>query len=148
MTSYGPVKAKKTDMSYNELEELLPQEKEHYKRKLDSVGMAVCPYKLPESSFTDNSKEWPALKYVNHTPKLYENDVILPCQGKKTDMSYNELEELLPQEKEHYKRKLDSLGMAVCPYKLPESYFTDNIKEWPALKYVNHTPKCTEMTSY
>ena len=50
-------------MSYNYLDNLLPEDKRRYNTKLGLLGLEKCPYKLPADRWMNDPKEWPKIEY-------------------------------------------------------------------------------------
>ena len=50
-------------MSYDYVDNLLPEDKGRYNVKLELLGLDKCPYKLPADRWINDPKQWPKIEY-------------------------------------------------------------------------------------
>ena len=55
-------------MSYEYLDNLDAEAKERYRKKIELVGLNICPYKMPADAWKNNPTEWPDVEY----PDVYD----------------------------------------------------------------------------
>ena len=63
-------------MAYNYLDGLNAEAKHRYFKKLDTVKLKDCPYRLPADSWLNDPRQWPNIEY----PDIY--DYLINTPGK------------------------------------------------------------------
>ena len=52
-------------MSFDYCDKLSREAKERYGTKLSSIGLAVCPYRVPADSWINDPTSWPDIQFAD-----------------------------------------------------------------------------------